>query len=116
MAKTAIVTGASRGIGREIARRLGAHGFAVVVNYAGSAANAEEAASEIRSAGGKAITSRQMSTTKAKRLTSLSTPRPRSVKSIWLFITRESCCCLRLASRSTSRASCPFLPAPTGVG
>jgi 3-oxoacyl-[acyl-carrier protein] reductase len=56
MAKTAIVTGASRGIGREIARRLAEAGFAVVVNYAGSAANAEEAASEIRSAGGKAIT------------------------------------------------------------
>ena len=40
MAKTAIVTGASRGIGREIAWRLGADGFEVVINYAGSAIRA----------------------------------------------------------------------------
>jgi 3-oxoacyl-[acyl-carrier protein] reductase len=56
MAKTAIVTGASRGIGRDIAKQLATDGFAVAVNYAGSAANAEETASEIQSAGGKAIT------------------------------------------------------------
>jgi 3-oxoacyl-[acyl-carrier protein] reductase len=56
MGKVAIVTGASRGIGRETALRLAADGFAVVVNYAGSAARAEEAANEIKSAGGRAIT------------------------------------------------------------
>ncbi len=56
MAKVAIVTGASRGIGREIAKRLAADGFSVVVNYSGNAAKAEEVATEIKGAGGTAIT------------------------------------------------------------
>jgi 3-oxoacyl-[acyl-carrier protein] reductase len=54
MAKTAIVTGASRGIGRSIAKRLATDGFSVVVNYAGNAKEAEEAVNEIKSAGGNA--------------------------------------------------------------
>jgi 3-oxoacyl-[acyl-carrier protein] reductase len=55
MAKAAIVTGASRGIGRTIAQRLAADGFAVVVNYAGNAAKAEETVKEIEKAGGRAV-------------------------------------------------------------
>ena len=55
MAKVAIVTGASRGIGRTIAQRLAADGFAVVVNYAGNAAKAEETVKEIEKAGGRAV-------------------------------------------------------------
>lgn len=55
MRKTAIVTGASRGIGRDIAKRLGADGFAVVVNYAGNTAKAEETVNEITAAGGRAL-------------------------------------------------------------
>jgi len=54
MAKTAIVTGASRGIGRSIAKRLATDGLSVVVNYAGNAKEAEEAVNEIKSAGGNA--------------------------------------------------------------
>ena len=52
--KIALVTGASRGIGRQIALTLAAQGAAVIVNYNGSAAKAEEVVEEIEKAEGKA--------------------------------------------------------------
>ena len=52
--KVAIVTGASRGIGRQIALFMAREGAAVIVNYNGSAARAEEVVQEIRNAGGQA--------------------------------------------------------------
>lgn len=53
--KVAIITGASRGIGRAIAERLGKEGAAVVVNYAGSEGAAASVVQSIESAGGKAL-------------------------------------------------------------
>jgi 3-oxoacyl-[acyl-carrier protein] reductase len=53
--KSAIVTGASGGIGRAVAERLGRDGFAVVVNYAGNSAKAQEVVAAIKAADGQAI-------------------------------------------------------------
>ncbi|MDF0506448.1 SDR family oxidoreductase [Burkholderia cenocepacia] len=51
----AIVTGASRGIGAAIARRLVDDGMAVVINYAGNAAEADALVRELADAGGQAV-------------------------------------------------------------
>ena len=50
--KTAVVTGASRGIGRAIAEKLAAEGAFVVINYNGSKEAAETVLAGIRAAGG----------------------------------------------------------------
>ncbi|MEK5253926.1 SDR family oxidoreductase [Paenibacillus sp. FSL F4-0125] len=53
--RVALVTGASRGMGREIAENLALHGAKVVVNYANSPGKAEEVVNEIKQKGGEAI-------------------------------------------------------------
>ena len=53
--KCALVTGASRGIGRAIALKLASEGAKVAINYAGSQAKAEAVKAEIEAAGGTAI-------------------------------------------------------------
>ena len=53
--KVALVTGASRGIGRAIAVRLGRDGAAVVVNYSGNQKAARETVAAVEAASGRAV-------------------------------------------------------------
>ncbi|MFE2856441.1 SDR family NAD(P)-dependent oxidoreductase [Streptomyces lavendulae] len=56
--RTVIVTGASGGMGREIARAFAAEGADVVVGYSSGTDDAEVTAKEVRNAGGRALTAR----------------------------------------------------------
>ena len=55
MTRTAIVTGASGGIGRGVAERMAVDGFSVVLTYSGNAAKAEDTLRSIEAGGGSAI-------------------------------------------------------------
>ena len=75
--KTAVVTGASGGIGRAVALRLARDGFAVVVNYAGNAAKAEGVVNEIKSSDGHAIAAQEGEVAFADQFVEIQTRQPR---------------------------------------
>jgi 3-oxoacyl-[acyl-carrier protein] reductase len=56
--RVALVTGASRGIGRAVALKLASDGFRVAINYQNSASAAQEVLEQIRASGGTAMTAR----------------------------------------------------------
>lgn len=83
--KVAVVTGASRGIGRAIALELASEGAKVVVNYSGSQAKAEQVVHEIILAGGTAMAV-QASVSDANDVTALMTTAIDSYGSIDILV------------------------------
>ena len=81
--KVAIVTGASRGIGRATAERLGADGAEVVVNYVQNAGKAQQVVEAVETAGSRAVAVRA-DVGRVEDVRRLSQP-PRSASGAWTW-------------------------------
>ena len=100
MEKTAIITGASGGIGGSIARRLANDGFSVVVNYAGNPAPAQAVVADIKAAGGQGIAV-QADVANAEDVERLFKESwTLSVDPMWWFTVRASCRSFRLPAET----------------
>ena len=102
--KTAVVTGASKGIGAGIAKAFAAEGANVVVNYARSQGDAEKVAAEVQSAGGKAITV-QADVSKQADVDRLFAEAKKAFGKVDILVNNAACMSLRRSSRSRKRAS-----------
>ena len=92
--RIALITGASRGIGRACALELAAAGAAVGVNYRSDADGAAAVVSEIEAAGGRALALAPTSPSPRRRM-----PSSRAARRSWARSTRS---CATPASRATT--------------
>jgi NAD(P)-dependent dehydrogenase (short-subunit alcohol dehydrogenase family) len=105
--KVAIVTGSSRGIGAAIAKRLASDGLAVIVNYAGHAADAENVVQEIRAAGGRAVAVKADVSVPAE-VAELSTKRKKALAASISSLTMPASC-----NRASFPSRIPMTPCST---
>src|ERR1700722_2663422 len=100
--KTALVTGASRGMGRATALALGAAGARVIVHYGRNADEAKAVVDQIRAHGGK-----------AQRVAAKPKPSPPTLPRRTARTCSPQRCAIALAAGSTFWCATPAFPAPT---
>ena len=98
--KVALVTGASRGIGAEIAKRLAKEGFYTVINYANSVKAASEVVEEINATGGQA-SAYQRDIADAKQVKSMFAEIGKSIGSIDVLVNNAGVMMLNPLSDTT---------------
>src|SRR6266446_1518058 len=104
MSRTAIITGASRGIGAAVAERLSKDGFSVVVNYAGSEAEASALVNKITSAGGTR-SPQKLTSARRTRFRGYSKSRKRNSEESTSWSTMPASCCCRVSAALMTRPS-----------
>jgi len=98
--KSAIVTGASGGIGGSIAKRLAKDGFSVVVNYAGRPAPAQAVVADLKAAGGQGIVVQADVAIAADVERLFKESMTLSADPMWWFTVRASCRSFRLPAET----------------
>src|SRR5437016_6437498 len=112
MKKVAIVTGASRGIGRAVAKRLARDSFAVVVNYLSNVDEAEGVVAEIKGIGGDAVAVKAdvSSPADVERLFNETSTKLQNSGASTLWFTTRGSCHFRPSARITSICSIKSFP------
>ena len=102
--RRALVTGASRGIGAEIVRRLAADGASVAFTYGRSSAEAEKLVAEVTAAGGKAVAI-QADSADAEQVAKSVDDAVAELGGLDILVNNAGVAVLRDSSRSPSRSS-----------